>query len=63
MIEEIAKNDLGMIKVSAAEQRYLPLSAEDGISTYAQNEENDTFGMDMLNAFGEKISDFLEYLE
>lgn len=63
VIEEIAKNDLGMIKVSAAEQRYLPLSAEDGISTYAQNEENDTFGMDMLNAFGEKISDFLEYLE
>ena len=63
VIEDIAKNDLGMIKVSEAEQRYLPLSAENGISTYAQNEENTAFGMDMLNAFGEKISDFLEYLE
>ena len=62
VIEERA-NDLGMVKVSAAEQRYLPLSEEDGISTFAQKEKDNTFGMNMLNAFGEKISDFLEYLE
>lgn len=63
VIEDIAKNDLGMIRVSEAEQRYLPLSAENGISTYAQSEKDNAFGMNMLNAFGEKISGFLEYLE
>ena len=63
VIEDMAKNDLGMIKVSSAEQRYLALSGEDGIETYAEEEKNAGFGMNLLNAFGEKITDFLAYLD
>jgi len=48
-----------MIKVSSAEQRYLTLSGEDGIQTYAEDKKDDGFGMNLLNAFGEKIKDFL----
>lgn len=63
LIEDIAKNDLGMIKVSSAEQRYMTLSGEDGITTYAEEKKNGGFGMNLLNAFGEKITDFLAYLD
>ena len=63
VIEDMAKNDLGMIKVSAAEQRYLTLSGEDGIKTYAEKDKNMGFGMNLLNAFGEKITDLLAYLD
>lgn len=63
VIEDMAKNDLGMIKVSAAEQRYLTLSGEDGIKTYAEEDKNTGFGMNLLNAFGEKITDLLAYLD
>ena len=63
VIEDMAKNDLGMIKVSAAEQRYLTLSGEDGIKTYAEKDKNTGFGMNLLNAFGEKITDLLAYLD
>ena len=63
VIEDMAKNDLGMIKVSSAEQRYLALSGEDGIETYAEEDKNTGFGMNLLNAFGEKITDFLAYLD
>lgn len=63
VIEDMAKNDLGMIKVSAAEQRYLTLSGEDGIKTYAEKDKDTGFGMNLLNAFGEKITDLLAYLD
>ena len=63
VIEDMAKNDLGMIKVSSAEQRYLTLSGEDGIKTYAEEDRDSGFGMNLLNAFGEKITDFLAYLD
>ena len=63
VIEDMAKNDYGMIKVSSAEQRYLTLSGEDGIQTYAEDQKDDGFGMNLLNAFGEKITDFLAYLD
>ena len=63
VIEDMAKNDYGMIKVSSAEQRYLTLSGEDGIQTYAEDKKDDGFGMNLLNAFGEKITDFLAYLD
>lgn len=63
VIEDMAKNDLGMIKVSAAEQRFLTLSGEDGIKTYAEKDKNMGFGMNLLNAFGEKITDLLAYLD
>ena len=63
VIEDMAKDDLGMIKVSAAEQRYLTLSGEDGIKTYAEKDKNTGFGMNLLNAFVEKITDLLAYLD
>ena len=63
VIEDMAKNDYGMIKVSAAEQRYLTLAGEDGIQTYAEEKKDGGFGMNLLNAFGEKITDFLAYLD
>ena len=63
VIDDMAKHDLGMIKVSAAEQRYLTLSGEDGIKTYAEKDKNTGFGMNLLNAFGEKITDLLAYLD
>lgn len=63
VIEDIAKNDLGMIKVAEAEQRYASLGGTDTVTTFdAKNNEN-AVTMHLLNVFGEKISDFLEYLD
>ena len=63
VIEDIAKNDLGMIKVAEAEQRYANLGAENSVNTYEAEGENNTVTMYLLNTFGEKIGDFLEYLD
>lgn len=63
VIEDAAKNDFGMIKVAEAEQRYVHLDNADAVSVYAAEEENTTVPMHLLNAFGEKISNFLEYLD
>lgn len=63
VIEDVAKNDFGMIKVVEAEQRYVHLDNADAVSVYAAEEENTTVPMHLLNAFGEKISNFLEYLD
>ncbi|MBR5539037.1 MAG: cell division protein FtsL [Clostridia bacterium] len=63
VIEDIAKNDLGMIKVAEAEQRYANLGAENSVNTYETAEEDNTVTMYLLNTFGEKIGDFLEYLD
>lgn len=41
----------------------MTLSGEDGITTYAEEKKNGGFGMNLLNAFGEKITDFLAYLD
>lgn len=63
VIEDIAKNDLGMVKVADAEQKYVSLSDGDEIRAYAAEEQDTKFGTSLLNAFGEKISKFLEYLD
>ena len=63
VIEDIAKNDLGMIKVAEAEQKYVSLSGEDSIRTYEKESGEESFGASLLNAFGEKISGLLEYLD
>lgn len=63
VIEDIAKNDLGMIKVAEAEQRYANLESENTVSTFSTDGENGAVTMHLLNVFGEKISDFLEYLD
>lgn len=63
VIEDIAKNDLGMIKVAEAEQRYASLGGENTVDTYSADSEKNTVTMYLLNTFGEKIGDFLEYLD
>ena len=63
VIEDVARNDFGMIKVAEAEQRYVHLDNADAVSVYAAEEENTAVPMHLLNAFGEKISNFLEYLD
>lgn len=63
VIEDIAKNELGMIKVAEAEQRYAELGGENSVSTYSVNGEENAVTVHLLNTFGEKISDFLEYLD
>lgn len=63
VIEDIAKNELGMVKVAEAEQRYVSLAGGNSIHTYASETEDTSVTFHMLNAFGEKISDFLEYLD
>ncbi len=63
VIEDIAKNELGMIKVAEAEQRYAALGGENSVSTYSANDEENAVTVYLLNTFGEKISDFLEYLD
>ena len=63
VIEDIAKNELGMVKVAEAEQRYVSLTNGDTIETYSDAAEEPSVTLHMLNAFGEKISNFLEYLD
>ena len=62
-IEEMAKNDLGMVKVADAHQKYVSLSNGDTIQAYGAEEQDTAFGISLLNTFGEKISKFLEYLD
>ena len=63
VIEDIAKNDFGMIKVAEAEQRYVDLEGENAISTFSAESNDNTVTMHLLNVFGTKINDFLEYLD
>ncbi len=63
VIEDIAKNDLGMIKVAEAEQRYADLGNVNSVYTYDNGVDKNAVTMHLLNVFGEKISDFLEYLD
>ena len=63
VIEEIARNDLGMIKVAEAEQRYADLGGVNTVSTYSAESEDSAVTVRMLNTFGEKISNILEYLD
>ena len=63
VIEDLAKNELGMVKVAEAEQKYVSLADGNSIRTYTAETENTSVTFHMLNAFGEKISNFLEYLD
>ena len=63
VIEDIAKNELGMVKVAEAEQKYISLADGNSIQTYTAETEDTSVTFHMLNAFGEKISNFLEYLD
>lgn len=63
VIENMAKNDLGMVKVADAQQKYVSLSDGDTIQAYDAEEQDTAFGISLLNTFGEKISKFLEYLD
>ena len=63
VIEDIAKNEIGMVKAAEAEQRYVSLASGNEIHTYSTEAETPSVTMHMLNAFGEKISNFLEYLD
>ena len=63
VIEDIARNDLGMVAANATEQGYLSLSAGDSVRVYDVNNEDTSLTVNLLNTFGEKISDFLEYLD
>ncbi len=63
VIEDVAKNELGMVKVAEAEQKYIDLGTENTVHTYAAEQEDTAVSMHLLNTFGEKINDFLEYLD
>ncbi|MBE6679639.1 MAG: hypothetical protein E7598_03860 [Ruminococcaceae bacterium] len=63
IIENIALNELGMVAANATEQGYLSLSAGDSVKVYDVNNEDTSVTVNLLNTFGEKISDFLEYLD
>lgn len=63
VIEDIAVNDLGMVKVSAADQRYISLSDGDTVAVYEPETEDTSVSMKLLNTFGEKINGVLEYLD
>lgn len=63
VIEDIAKNDLGMVQIAEAEQKYVSLSEGNSIDTYTVETKDTSVTLHLLNAFGEKISDFLEYLD
>lgn len=59
VIEDIAKNDLGMIKMSMAEQKYVAVGGEDTVENYVDEKEEISVGTTLLNTFG----DILEYLD
>ena len=63
LIETVAVNDLGMVKVADAAQRYVSLSNGNSIETYDPANTDTSVGVTMLNAFGEKIGSALEYLD
>ena len=63
VIEDMAKNELGMVKVAEAEQRYVSLADGNSIHTYTADDADTSVTLHMLNAFGEKISNLLEYLD
>lgn len=63
VIEDVAKNELGMVKVAEAEQKYIDLSTGNSVQTFSVEQEDTAASVHLLNTFGEKISDFLEYLD
>ncbi len=63
VIEDVAKNELGMVKAAEVEQKYVVLADGNSIETYSAETEDTSLTFHMLNAFGEKISNFLEYLD
>lgn len=63
VIEDVAKNELGMVKVAEAEQKYIDLGTENAVQTFAVEQEDAAASVHLLNTFGEKINDFLEYLD
>lgn len=63
VIEDVAKNELGMVKVAEAEQKYIDLGTENAVQTFAVEQEDTAASVHLLNTFGEKINDFLEYLD
>lgn len=62
LIEDIAKNDLGMIKISEAGQRYISLKGEDSIKVY-DPDGNTPFVLNLLNTFSNMVLSALEYLD
>lgn len=63
VIEDVAKNELGMVKVAEAEQKYVDLGTENAVQTFSVEQEDTAASVHLLNTFGEKINDFLEYLD
>ncbi len=63
LIEDVAQNDLGMVKVASAEQKYVSLSNGNSVEVYDTEEEDASIPMHLLNTFGEKFDGMLEYLD
>lgn len=63
VIEDIAKNKLGMISIAEATQKYIPLGTENSVTVYDTQNQDVNLGLTLLSAFSEKIGDFLEFLE
>lgn len=63
VIEDVAQNELGMVKVASAEQKYVSLSDGNSVNVYANAADEASVPMHLLNTFGEKVNGFLEYLD
>lgn len=61
-IADIAENQLGMVKVSEAEQKYINLGIGDSVETVENEDEKAMFGATLLSAAGETFGSLLEYL-
>ena len=62
-IGEIAVCDLGMVKHDNFSGTYISLSEGNCVTVYPEEKENEWFGLVLLNTFGNKIGDFLEFLD
>ena len=63
VIEAIAVNELGMVKIPLENQRYVSIKEENSITVYQPEKEETSVSMRLLNTFGDKINGFLEYLD
>lgn len=63
VIEDIAKNELGMISMSQAKQKYVPIEGQNSVIVHKTEEQTTGFGPTLLNSFSEIILNFLEILE
>lgn len=61
-VADVAVNELGMVLANTNSTELLSLSEGDTVELYNEGEKT-SFAVNLLNTFGDKIGDFLEYLD